>query len=57
MALQTPPPLHDIADAPMSHYSRGVVVRAGSNVIREASPARRSNGVCRAMHRVHIESR
>jgi len=57
MALQTPPPLHDIADTSMSHYLRAVVVCAGSDVIGAASPARRTNGVCRPMHRVHIESR
>lgn len=45
MVLQTPPPFHDIADASMSHNSRAVVIRAGSDGIHVAASARRSNGV------------
>lgn len=50
MVLQTPPPLNDIDDAAMHRNSRAVVMRSGSDGIRAAAPARRSNGVCAAGH-------
>ena len=57
MVLQAPPPLHDPADASMNRHPPAVAVRPGSDIIRVASRARRSDGVCRGMHQVHNETR